>query len=527
MRISSLCFDAFCFFLPPALICTVCLYLYPALVDCSFPNARSGSVGCAIPGSLKDAVPTEIAPFRLLALGDPQLEGDTSLPNPNVPAFPSLRTLGTRVKRGRLHTIPFILTSAAGEVITRDIPKIVQGYRKRLDLWGNDLYLAHIYRSISWWADPTHTVVLGDLLGSQHISDEEFGRRRDRFWHTVFAGSEKVPRTVTDVSGRSEVLGKDDSWKSRVIAVAGNHDIGYAGDISEHRVERFEEAFGSVNWDIRFKLEGDGPGSTQASALEPSTVTSVAPELRLVILNSMNLDEPAKDPNLQNLSREFIRHELYRPRDMLAGASGTVLLTHIPFHKEAGICADGPFFDYFLPHEGGGVKEQNHLSEPSSDYILNGLTSFGKPENAIVLNGHDHEGCDTYHYRSLASFDSKTDEPGVTASPWQAKHHRQSASEIANNSLLGIREITVRSMMGSFGGNAGLLSAWFDNDTQEWRFEYSSCRLGVQHIWWGVHVLDLVVITFGFASLFTFLWEDMRWRTDLIVKQEGPKMKGD
>lgn len=527
MRISSLCFNVSGFFLPPALICTVCLYLYPALFDCTFPPARAGSAGCAIPGSQRDAIPSEIAPFRLLALGDPQLEGDTSLPNPNVPAFPSLRALGTRVRKGRLHTIPSILTSAASDVITRDIPKIVQGYRKRLDLWGNDLYLAHIYRSISWWAEPTHTVVLGDLLGSQHISDEEFGRRSERFWHTVFSGSEKVPRTVTDVSGRLEVLGKDDSWKSRIIAVAGNHDIGYAGDINEHRVERFEEAFGSVNWEIRFKLERDVAGATHPSALEPSTMSSVSPELRLVILNSMNLDEPAKHPTLQDRSREFVRHELYRPRGALAGASGTVLLTHIPLHKEAGICVDGPYFDYFLPHEGGGIKEQNHLSELSSDYILNGLTSFGKPENAIILNGHDHEGCDTYHYRSLASFDSKPDETDATASPWRAKRHYLSGPEITNTSLLGIREITVRSMMGSYGGHAGLLSAWFDEDTQEWRFEYNSCMLGVQHIWWGVHVLDLVVIAFGFAGFFAFLWEDMKWRTDLIVKQEGAKMKGD
>lgn len=47
--------------------------------------------------------------------------------------------------------------------------------------------------------------------------------------------------------------------------------------------------------------------------------------------------------------------------------------------------------------------------------------------------------------------------------------------------------------MGEFDGNAGLLSAWFDEGLGEWRFEYGSCKLGVQHLWWAVHGLDLFV----------------------------------
>ena len=39
---------------------------------------------------------------------------------------------------------------------------------------------------------PTHTVVLGDLLGSQWIGDEEFERRAERFWGTVFGEGERV-----------------------------------------------------------------------------------------------------------------------------------------------------------------------------------------------------------------------------------------------------------------------------------------------------------------------------------------------
>lgn len=57
--------------------------------------------------------------------------------------------------------------------------------------------------------------------------------------------------------------------------------------------------------------------------------------------------------------------------------------------------------------------------------------------------------------------------------------------------------------MGAFSGNAGLLSLWFDEETWDWRFEFVNCRLGKQHIWWVVHVLDL--ITIGVAVAFGVL----------------------
>lgn len=525
MRISNLLFNVFGFLLPPALICTVGLYLYPLLFDCSFPPARAGEAGCSIPGSLKDAIPEEVAPFRLLALADPQLEGDTSLPHRNEPALLSLWGLGSQVERDGVKSLPSSLVAAGKELVRHDIPKMLQRYRKRLDLWGNDLYLAHIYRLVSWWADPTHTVVLGDLLGSQHIGEEEFRRRSQRFWNTVFAGSEKVPRSITDVTGRSEVLGQDESWRRRVIAVAGNHDIGYAGDIDEHGIERFEQTFGSVNWEIRFKLDNGTSTATHKTDFSFSPLAIAAPELRVIVLNSMNLDAPAKDTRLQNQSRDFIAHELHRAVGSAPHLSSTVLLTHIPLYKEEGVCVDGPFFDHFPPHKGGGIKEQNHLSKASSDYILNGLASLEKTGKAIILNGHDHEGCDTYHYRSTTS--SNLDSSGLEtiSSPWEAKRLYCSQFEIANDSLIGVREITVRSVMGEFGGNAGLLSAWFDRDVQEWKFEYRSCSLGVQHIWWGVHILAIVVLATGFAGLLAFLWEDMRSQTFDVIQQEGAKLK--
>ena len=188
--------------------------------------------------------------------------------------------------------------------------------RKWIDLWGNDWYLAHIVRTLRWWTDPTHVSVLGDLLGSQWVGDEEFVRRGNRFWGTVMRGMERVPEHIMSGDGENEneqdgdgetekkkkwggtreVLGADPSWKNRVINIAGNHDIGYAGDIDGSRIERFERDFGRVNWDIVFTL----PNTSTTSSSEP-------PQLRLVILNSMNLDTPVWTPPSPN--RNLRLHE--------------------------------------------------------------------------------------------------------------------------------------------------------------------------------------------------------------------------
>jgi len=52
-------------------------------------------------------------------------------------------------------------------------------------------------------------------------------------------------------------------------------------------------------------------------------------------------------------------------------------------------------------------------------------------------------------------------------------------------------------MMGEYSGYAGFLSVWFDEakgDKGEWVLEFSTCGVGIQHWWWGVHIIDLVVV---------------------------------
>ncbi|WPH01264.1 Hypothetical protein R9X50_00410200 [Acrodontium crateriforme] len=496
MRLSAFLFVLFRLLLIPAFIASTYLYLYPAFSRCGFPKATHTRSATAQNDAPR---PSTLAPFRLLALGDPQLEGDTSLPDPNEPLLPSLQ---------RPWNDAAGLLDIAQALVKNDIWRILYTARKRLDLWGNDYYLAHIYRSLSWWTRPTHTVVLGDLLGSQWIGDEEFEIRRSRFWNIVFRGGERVPETLTKAEGRTESLGADERWSRRVIAVAGNHDIGYAGDISEPRIERFEKAFGDVNWDIRFTL--DGEVGTPIVDAQGVVLESQRPSLHLVILNSMNLDQPGYSAELREASLAFLEEKIHSPAVEPSSTTATVLLTHIPLHKEAGICVDGPFFNYFDERYGGGIQEQNHLSEHTSSLILEGLLRGPQKRQSIILNGHDHEGCDTYHWAERQQM-QEPDTPGsdeeLPQIHWEASRFNSAILKAENADVAALREITVRSMMGSFGGNAGLLSAWFDYEINEWRFEYNSCALGVQHIWWAIHILDLIVIIIGMLGAFTLYLE--------------------
>lgn len=611
MRLSTLLFVVFRFLLPPAIIATLLLYLYPVAQQCSFPTPTSTSTPAPAPAPAFSTQPSRpdvclldslspltqrqgrlhkdeehpqndttapvalpsIAPFRLLALGDPQLEGSTSLPPPDAPTFPSLAHLSRSLHTHplQLAELPHLFRAAIRDLALKDIPALLQTYRKRLDLWGNDLYLAHIYRHTKWWTHPTHTVVLGDLLGSQWIPDPEFDRRTQRFWHRVFAGGQMVDEAIMWPQGHHTGLGGHDpqeepslnhddrfkgeeigaagydAWRDRIIAVAGNHDVGYAGDLDKGRIHRFERAFGRVNWRYKFWMPPTAIGSSDVPAdkepvddpIDPLASLDPPPTLDLVILNSMNLDGPAWDSDLRAESWDFlestIAHLHEKGTDHRRGQA-TILLTHIPLYKEAGICVDAPFFSYFPEQYHGGIREQNHLSQNTSARILDGLFAglqTGQEEvisNGIILNGHDHEGCDVWHQyqrnpatpaqaaaAAAAAASSATlssspidgdAEPETkvadqqphtdTHPPWTASRYRGISNQ---QPAPGIREVTVRSMMGSYHGNAGLLSAWLDPNTQEWRFDYATCVLGVQHLWWGVHVLDLVVLALGFGAL--------------------------
>ena len=460
------------------------LYLYPTINRCSFPLQPERRDDFKI-------YPEQYPPFRLLVLGDPQLEGDSSLIQFEHGILPSVQTLWKDLREGKTAGERFgVMSTHLQELFTTDVPLILQSYRKRLDLIGNDYYLAHIYRTLHWTLLPTHVAVLGDLIGSQWVSDEEFERRGSRYWKRVFQKGRRVEDEVTNGIHISS-LGDEEGlkgWSRRVINIAGNHDVGYAGDMTSEKVQRFEKVFGKANWETRFGL----PIDHIDEGLEPV-------ELRLVVLNSLNLDAPVLDSNLQGDTYKFMNDVIGASKAVEDRTTGTILLTHLPLYKETGVCADAPFFSYHDHEHASGVKEQNHLSYEASKGIIEGIygmhgdpngTGSGIGRNGIVLTGHDHEGCDVYHHLPKADdIASRT----WTAERWDStKWNRTNPDH--DKAVPGIREITVRSMMGDFDGNAGLLSAWFDPKTREWQFDYSTCALGRQHTWWAIHILDILTI---------------------------------
>lgn len=536
-----------------SLLLTVYLYLYPAFLSCAFPLPRHGASGSHNGGSgrlsafLETAKlhlpftdptatipdqdgsghinPLRIAPFRLLALGDPQLEGDTSIPNYYAESsFPHLKSFYSHlVSRSDDHpTFRSSKKQAFHDLVDfyfDDIPNTFESVRKRIDLWGNDFYLAHMYRTLNWWTVPTHTTVLGDLVGSQWISDTEFEWRAWRYWNRAFSGGYRVPdESATWPAEEYEVagyLGKsvyNETWQRRIINVAGNHDIGYAGDLNHERMDRFERVFGKANYELRFELPTSVLSPGGASTVRNDTASNdenyngqddrLVPELRIVVLNDMNLDTPALSSELQDQTYRFVNDIISTATAVEFKGHSTVLLTHVPLYKPEGVCVDAPLFTF---HDGDGtLKEQNQLSADASRGIVEGIFGLsgdptapgsGQGRGGVILNGHDHEGCDTYHFVNQ----SQGDDPARRE--WQVRRFPEAAADglPAQAALPGVRELTVRSMMGGYGGNAGLLSAWFDEDEWQWRFEFENCALGTQYVWWGIHALDLVTVGLGLA----------------------------
>lgn len=553
--------------LPISVALLIYSYLYPVFHGCAFPvpdpnltssapattafvnilkehiGYKYGPVasGDTHGSSAKNAI-SPPAPFRLLVLADPQIEGDSSLPKPNDGFTDRLWKHWTKIASAKTWE-ERVLASIKGAkaVVLVDYPRSMDALRKRLDLFGNDYYLAQIYRTLSWWTKPTHVTVLGDLIGSQWVSDTEFNRRTGRYWNKVFKGGVRVDDEITITGGdaygngpeRIETLPAPSAdmqteWSRRIISLAGNHDVGYAGDITVKRIERFEREFGRHNWDVRFEY---AIPSTNASIEKTQQVAS----LHLIVLDSLLLDTPALSPSLQDQTYKFLNDLIsHRSRPVEDRNSFTLLLTHIPLHKEAGVCKDAPHFAFFhaddvSPPNGeprfkkGGLREQNHISGHLSHVgILQGVFGMsgdphapagGKGRKGLILTGHDHNGCDVVHFVNRTSSGTEKPPEGANAPSWSWSARRYQPDPEVNSSSSqstpSIREVTLRSMMGEFGGNAGLLSLWFDSNpaVMEWKYDVVTCKMGVQHVWWTVHITAFIALVMTIVWPFLYLAE--------------------
>jgi len=251
---------------------------------------------------------------------------------------------------------------------------IRQGLYGKIDLMYNDAYFRHIVSNVMKYLAPTHVFVLGDLFSNQHVSDSEFVTRLQRYQY-VFE-SVNVP----------------------LYNITGNHDLGYAGEVTIQRVARFEQAFGKVNDEV------------------------VIADHLVGIVNSVNIDSSAVG-DLQVAAWEHMRRlsATSKARNM-----PLIMMTHIPLHKETfegkhdintfspkrklELCIERSHTKYTAA---GHIDTQNMLLPNSSQVILEEVAP------AFVFTGHDHDGC---IYR----------------------HNERTV------------EYTIRSMMGGFGGYAGL-----------------------------------------------------------------------
>ncbi|ODV87553.1 hypothetical protein CANARDRAFT_6080 [[Candida] arabinofermentans NRRL YB-2248] len=375
-------------------------------------------------------------------------------------------------------------------------------YIKRLDNFGNDYYLGHIYRLMKPRLDPTIVVGMGDLFSSQWIGDSEFYNRTKRYMTRLF------PRPLQQTYAELEFIAdhKDIDWKTHYdwfrnnledgffqkpdyyhysdikdwtsanltneplfINITGNHDIGY-GDTTYQHMARWRKLFGKDNYWIEYDNDTKHPW-------------------RIVVLNGLAVDGPLLQPEFQKYTWQFI--EVLKNREY---HGSTILLTHIPMYKREGLCVDGPRVDYYNKdncHEGGEyriglLKSENHLQYETSQAILNAV--FKDSKSGIILTGHDHEGCENYY--NFHERNNNEDEP---SGEWIASKDVETGKYI--------KEVTVRSIMGDYDGSLGLMTGHFNNDSESWEFDYTLCPFIVQHVWWAAQI----------GILSTILLQSINW----------------
>ncbi|GEQ68441.1 hypothetical protein JCM33374_g2109 [Metschnikowia sp. JCM 33374] len=403
--------------------------------------------------------------------------------------FPSLQEPKTRgaYEKGRVSDI---------NMLTFGDPQINGNwdstpYIKRLDNYGNDYYLGHIYNTMKQRLKPSHVAVMGDQFSSQWIYDSEFYNRTRRFVERLFPRDTPYKQTVIETwqkhqdydwvtwSDKEKVMDPQDRFLSRnyhdtydwyfpenhqpnfenplFINLTGNHDVGYSGDATWQHMARFHLLFGQNNYVITYN-----EGSPE--------------EWRLVVLDSLSLEGPALEEDFRDYTWSFL-HNLEKANAGFKGS--TILLTHIPFYKKAGLCADGPehiYYDETYTRESyktGLLRSQNHLLYDTTQKVLDIIFPNADKEG-IILTGHDHVGCDTWYSHQNGE--------------WVASHEK------GHGDRKPIREVVVRAMMGEFDGQTGLVTGQFDYAESAWKFEFTYCSFVIQHVWWASKVSLLLVV---------------------------------
>lgn len=365
-------------------------------------------------------------------------------------------------------------------------------YIKRLDNYGNDYYLGHIYSTMKERLNPSHVAVMGDHFSSQWIYDSEFYNRTYRYVERIFTRPLEYKKNVLEVHEKhqdydwqkwlNEEVKMDplNRFNSRVyndvydwynidkkypnyenplfINLTGNHDIGYSGDATWQHMARFHLLFGQNNYIINYNK-----GTPE--------------EWRIIVLDSLTLEGPALQEEFLNYTWSFVNNiDKYENKDF---KGSTILMTHIPFYKKEGLCKDGPEHKYYVdntqePYKNGKLRSQNHLLYETTQKLMNIIFPEGS-KSGIILTGHDHYGCDSWY--------------NLLDDSWVAEKAINSVGK-----RMPVREIVVTSMMGDFDGQTGILTGHFDKTKLSWLFEFTYCSFLVQHYWWASKISTIVSI---------------------------------
>ncbi|KCV72286.1 hypothetical protein H696_01684 [Fonticula alba] len=114
-----------------------------------------------------------------------------------------------------------------------------------LDQRLNDQYMVFVTRAGLAAAAPTHQLVVGDLHSSEHISTRDFAARAQRIMQIFGPGD---PAVLAPAWSTAAVLETDGGLRSgRTLYMVGNHDVGYAGTLSDPMLKAFERHYGAVN----------------------------------------------------------------------------------------------------------------------------------------------------------------------------------------------------------------------------------------------------------------------------------------
>lgn len=378
-------------------------------------------------------------------------------------------------------------------------------YVKRVDNFGNDYYLGHIYHVMKNRMQPSHVTVMGDLFSSQWIYDSEFYNRTYRYVTRLFPRPDEYKKTAIDTYNKHEnydwqhwmteehQLDPAARFESRVyedvydwtnltasyplpsgpeireplfINLTGNHDVGYSGDATWQHMARFHLLFGQNNFVINYNKGTEY-------------------EWRIVVLDSLTLEGPALQEEFLTYTWSFLENLKAKENPSFKGS--TILLTHIPFYKREGLCVDGPQHVYYVdnekePYKNGKLRQQNHLSYDVTQKVLDVV--FPNPDKeGIILTGHDHEGCDNYYTKSEGEWRA--------ISPDEKKMEESKTGGFVTKP---IREVVVRAMMGDFNGNTGIMTGHFNTITKSWEFHFNLCPFVVQHWWWVAKIITGLTI---------------------------------